>query len=71
MFHVSNVGSNGRGQIQSRYGYGVTLTMFDEYKRHKVNQRGEEVIAAEVFFGKIIRQMKNNIYESYDGRVKT
>ena len=37
--------------------------------RHKVKPRGEEVATAEVFFRKIIRQIVNNKYRPYDGKV--
>ena len=39
--------------------------------RHKIKKDGEEVMATELFFKKIIRQMVSGTYQSYDGSPKS
>ena len=38
--------------------------------RHKINKEGDEVTSTQLFFKKIIKQMVNGTYKSYDGTPK-
>ena len=38
--------------------------------RHKIDQQGDEVTSTQLFFKKIIKQMVNGTYQSYDGSPK-